>query len=394
MKSEIDRRTGAQEPRRNNHASSVTPYQSRHISHAVAARGGALLAAVCVALLVSGCANVSYYFQSLGGQLDIWRRERPIEDVIADPATAQALKDRLSQVLEIRAFASRELGLPDNSSYRRYADLGRPFVVWNVFAAPEFSVQPLQSCFLFAGCVSYRGYFAREGAERFAAGLAEQGHDIYIGGVPAYSTLGYFADPVLSTFIHYPEAEIARLLFHELAHQVAYVRDDTVFNESFAVAVEQEGVRRWLARGGDAKQREQFERGRRIRAEFSSLVQKHRERLDALYRTRLAPDAMRGRKREILAELEAEYRSLQAEWGGYFGLDRWFAGKPNNAQLASVVAYSQLVTVFEALLGREGGNLSAFYAAVKSLAALPKDERDARLAALLPAGDKWPMRRD
>jgi predicted aminopeptidase len=362
--------------------------------HAFATRGGGRLAAACLALLMSGCANVSYYFQSVSGQLDVWRRERPIEDVIADPAAAQALKDRLARVLEIRAFASRELGLPDNASYRRYADLGRPFVVWNVFAAPEFSVEPLQSCFLFAGCVTYRGYFAREDAERFSAGLAEQGYDIYIGGVPAYSTLGYFADPVLNTFIHYPEAEIARLIFHELAHQVAYARDDTVFNESFAVAVEQEGVRRWLARGGDAKQREQFERGRRIRAEFASLVQKHRERLDALYRTRLAPDAMRSRKREILAELDAEYRSLKAEWGGYLGHDRLFAGKPNNAQLASVVAYSQLVTVFEALLVREGGNLSAFYAAVKSLAALPKDERDARLAALLPAGDKWRMGRD
>ena len=352
------------------------------------------LFAAAALLLASGCANVSYYFQSVSGQLDVWRRERPIAEVIADPATGQALKDRLARVLEIRAFASRELGLPDNASYRRYADLGRPFVVWNVFAAPEFSVQPLQSCFLFAGCVNYRGYFARENAERYSAGLAEQGYDIYIGGVPAYSTLGYFADPVLDTFVHYPEAEIARLIFHELAHQVAYARDDTVFNESFAVAVEQEGVRRWLARGGDAKQREQFDRSRRIRAEFSSLVLKHRERLDALYRSRLAPDSMRGRKREILAELEAEYRSLQAGWSGYSGHDRWFAGKPNNAQLASVAAYSQRVTAFEALLGREGGNLSAFYAAVKSLAALPKDERDARLAALLPAGDKWLMRRD
>jgi predicted aminopeptidase len=202
--------------------------------------------------------------------------------------------------------------------------------------------------------------------------------------VPAYSTLGYFADPVLNTFIHYPEPEIARLIFHELAHQVAYVRDDTAFNESFAVAVEQEGVRRWLARGGDAKQQEQFERGRRIRADFSGLVQKYRERLDALYRTRLAPDAMRDRKRAIFAEFEAEYQLLKSQWGGYSGHDRWFASKPNNAQLASVVAYSQLVTVFETLLGRESGDLARFYAAVKELAALPKEERDSRIRALAP----------
>jgi predicted aminopeptidase len=394
MKPKTENRITVHESRSISDASPVTPNQSRPTRDAFAAQRGALLTAACLALLVSGCANVTYYFQSVSGQLDVWRRERPIEDVIADPATAQALKDRLARVLEIRAFASRELGLPDNSSYRRYADLGRPFVVWNVFAAPEFSVQPLQSCFLFAGCVSYRGYFAREDAERYSAGLAEQGYDIYIGGVPAYSTLGYFADPVLNTFVHYPEAEIARLIFHELAHQVAYARDDTVFNESFAVAVEQEGMRRWLVRGGDAKQREQFERGRRIRAEFASLVQKHRERLDTLYHTRLAPDAMRGRKREILADLEAEYQSLKSQWGGYSGHDRWFASKPNNAHLTSVVAYSQLVTVFETLLAREEGNLSAFYAAVKSLAASPKGERDARLAALLPAGDKWRTGRD
>jgi predicted aminopeptidase len=259
-------------------------------------------------------------------------------------------------------------------------------VVWNVFAAPEFSVQPLQSCFPFAGCVSYRGYFARQGAESYAAVLAGEGHDVYIGGVPAYSTLGWFADPVLSTFIHFPETEVARLVFHELAHQVAYARDDTVFNESFAVAVEQEGVRRWLARGGDAGAREQFERGRRIRAEFTALVLKHRGRLEALYRTRLAPDAMRARKREILAELESEYRMLRAGWGGFSGYDAWFAGDPNNAQLASVAAYSQQVPAFESLLAREGGRLPGFYAAVRELAALPKEERDARMRAFAPSG--------
>jgi predicted aminopeptidase len=342
------------------------------------------LAAASLALLVSGCANISYYWQSVSGQLDIWQRERPIEEVIADPASPQALKDRLARVLEIRAFASRELGLPDNASYRRYADVERPFVVWNVFAAPEFSVQPLQSCFLFAGCVSYRGYFSRTDAERYSAAQAEQGHDVYIGGVPAYSTLGWFADPMLNTFVHYPEAEIARLIFHELAHQVAYVRDDTVFNESFAVAVEQEGMRRWLARAADATQHEQYERGRRMRSDFTALIQRYRERLDALYRERLAEDAMRGRKRAVLAELDSDYRSLRAGWDGYAGYDSWFASAPNNAQIASVAVYSQRVTAFEALLARESGDLTRFYAAVQELAALPKPERDVRLGALVP----------
>lgn len=334
--------------------------------------------------LIAGCSNMSYYWQSVSGQLEVWRRERPIEEVIAGPAAAQALKDKLARVTGIRDFASRELGLPENQSYRRYADLERPFVVWNVFAAPEFSVQPLQWCFLFAGCVNYRGYFSREAAEQFAAELALQGHDVYVGGVPAYSTLGHFADPVLNTFIHYPDADIARLIFHELAHQVAYAADDTVFNESFAVVVEQEGVRRWLAKTGDIRQREAFERSRRIRAEFVELIGRQRGRLDALYRTRLAPEAMRERKQAILAELEAEYRGLQKGWGGYAGYDRWFAQKPGNAQLASVGIYSQLVPALKALFEREGGDFPRFYGAVTELAALPKAEREARLRATAP----------
>lgn len=335
-----------------------------------------------------GCTNVSYYWQSVNGQLDVWRRERPIEEVIADPTAAQALKDKLARVLEIRAFASRELGLPGNQSYRRYADLGRPFVVWNVFAAPEFSVQPTQWCFVFAGCVSYRGYFSKEDADRFAAELSAQGHDIYVGGVPAYSTLGYFADPVLNTFMHYPDFEIARLLFHELAHQAVYAKDDTVFNESFAVAVEQEGVRRWLTRTGDAKQRELFERNQRARAEFARLVHRHRDRLDALYRSGPASDAMRSRKRAILQEMESEYRALKSAWGSFPRYDRWFASRPNNAQVASVALYTQLVPAFEALLEREGRDLARFYAAVQELAALPNERRDAQLRALSPGGNK------
>ena len=360
----------------------ITNHESR-ITRSRRDRWSRLFAAA-VLLLIGGCANVSYYWQSVSGQLDVWWRERPVEEVIADPAVAETLKHKLARVLEIRAFASRELGLPDNPSYRRYADLERPYAVWNVLATPEFSVQPLEWCFPFAGCVSYRGYFAREAAERFSAELVEQGYDAYVGGVPAYSTLGWFADPVLNTFIHYPEAELARLVFHELAHQVLYVRDDTVFNESFAVSVEREGVRRWLARSGDAKQREQYERQQRIRAEFSGLIQDYRKQLDALYRSRLAPDAMRERKRAAFTGLEAEYRALRAGWNGYGGYDRWFEQRPNNAQIASVAIYTQHVPAFEALLKREDGDLTRFYAAVRQLAALPSEEREERLRALVP----------
>ncbi|HET9404009.1 MAG TPA: aminopeptidase [Burkholderiales bacterium] len=343
-----------------------------------------LAIAAAVLLLASGCTNLGYYWQSVNGQLDVWRRERPIEEVIADPSTARALKSRLARVLEIRAFASRELGLPDNQSYRRYADLGRPFVVWNVFAAPEFSVQPEQWCFVFAGCVSYRGYFAREDAERFAAGLAAEGYDVFVGGVPAYSTLGWFADPVLNTVISYSGPRLARLLFHELSHQVVYVRGDTVFNESFAVAVEKEGVRRWLASRGSPQDKAGYEAAVARQADFLQLAGTYQAKLASLYRSRMAPGAMRARKKELFGEMEREYRGLKDRWGGFAGYDRWFAQKPNNALLASVGIYSQLVPAFEALLEREGRDLPRFYAAVRELAALPKEEREARMRALTP----------
>jgi predicted aminopeptidase len=258
-------------------------------------------------------------------------------------------------------------------------------VVWNVFATKEFSVQPVQWCFLMVGCVSYRGYFSKEDADAFAAGNGRLGHDVYVGPVPAYSTLGYFTDPVLNTFIHYPDYEIARLIFHELSHQLVYVRDDTLFNESFAVAVEQEGMRRWLGRAGDPQQQAAFERLQRIRAAFVLLVHKHRDRLATVYGSGLAPEAMRARKTEILRALEEEYRAVkQQEWGGYAGYDPWFARTPNNAQLASVALYSQLVPAFQALLRQEDGDLPRFYRAARELAVLPKAERDAKLKALAP----------
>ena len=345
-----------------------------------------LLLAVLLPLLLAGCANVGYYFQSVSGQLDIWRRERAIEDVLRDPGTSEALKRQLDTAMRIRDFASKELGLPDNQSYRSYADLGRPFVVWNVFAAPEFSVQPVQSCFVFVGCVDYRGYFSRKDADRLAAELSAQGHDAYVGGVPAYSTLGYFPDPVLNTFIHYPEAEMARLVFHELAHQLVYIKDDSTFNESFAVAVEEEGVKRWLDRTGDERQREVFERNRRARAEFTRLIEKHRARLTQLYQSGGSPDAMREGKQAIFAEMESEYQARRPGWGGHAGYERWFASRPNNAHLASVSIYTQLVPAFQAMLAQSGGDLPDFYSKVRELARRSSGERDAALGALMPQG--------
>ena len=339
--------------------------------------------AMSLLLLLSGCSNLTYYWQSVNGQLDIWRRERPVEEVLKDPAVSAQLKGKLARVQEIRGFASAELGLPENRSYRSYADLGRQYVVWNVFAAPEFSMRPVQWCFLFAGCVGYRGYFAKADADALGAQLMAEGKDVYVGGVPAYSTLGWFADPVLNTFMHYPDLEIARLIFHELAHQVLYVKDDTVFNESFAVAVEAEGMRRWLVQKGDEKLSGEWARSRDRRAGFVSLIAGYRRVLEKLYESGLPEAEMRAKKVQVYAELDTDYRKLKEAWGGFAGFDPWFASKPNNAQLVSVGLYNQLVPAFEALLAREGHDLPKFYAAVKALAALPKEERRARLEALV-----------
>jgi predicted aminopeptidase len=343
-----------------------------------------VVAASGAGIAAAGCSTFSYYGQAIGGHLEVMRLAEPIPERIADPGTSPELRAKLERVLAMRAFASRELALPDNGSYRKYADIGRPFVVWNVFATPEFSVEPRQSCFPVAGCVGYRGYYAQAGAEAFGDGLRKDGFDVFVYGVAAYSTLGWFDDPVLNTFIRYPDAELARLVFHELAHQVVYVKGDTTFNESFAVAVEEEGLRRWTAKHASPSEREAYGASRARRAEFVKLVLRYRERAAQLYREPLPEDAKRAGKAKLFADLGADYGELKTkQWGGFAGYDRFFADV-NNAHLASVATYEELVPAFRALLAREGGDLPRFYAAVKELARLSKAERDRALAALAP----------
>jgi predicted aminopeptidase len=296
-------------------------------------------------------------------------RSQPVAEVLADPATPAALRERLALAHSIRDFASRELKLPDNGSYRAYADLGRPYAVWNVFAAPEFSLSPVQSCFPVAGCVPYRGFFARADADRHASRLSATGNDVYVGGVPAYSTLGRFDDPLLNTFIGFADAELARLIFHELAHQVAYAKDDATFNESFAVAVEREGLRRWLVATGRAGLLAEWQAGEGRRQALAAALAQSRARLEALYRSRLAPEAMREKKR---AELEALRAKLP---------ERLREPAPNNAFLASWATYTEEVPAFEKLLAEEGGDLPRFYERVRRLAS----ERSSRGPSSAPS---------
>jgi len=347
----------------------------------VFARRGLAIAAAAAVLALTGCGTVSYYYQAMRGQFEILAKRRPIPQVVADAKEPELVRQHLTSLLEMRDFAVRELHLPDNGSYRSYSDLRRPFVLWNVFAAREFSNDLERWCFPIAGCIDYRGYFDHDAAREYAAGISERGgYDVYVGGVPAYSTLGWFDDPVLSTFVRYPEAELARLLFHELAHQVVYVKDDSMFNESFATAVEEEGMERWVALDPTRRRDGEWQAAQRRRQDFQTLVLTFRGRLDELYRSDAPLERKRSAKRDILDALAAEYRRLRASWGGYPGYDRWFADKPNNAQLASVAIYTQRVPEFRAVFRREGRDFARFYEAVKAVAVLPPAQREQRLA--------------
>jgi predicted aminopeptidase len=327
---------------------------------------------------LAGC-GVGYVAQAAGGQVRVLTARKPIVKVIANPATPPDLKQRLITVREARAFAARELGLPDNKSYTSYADLKREYVVWSVVATPEFSIQPREWCFPIVGCVAYRGYFSEKRAERFGAALRAEGQDVTVGGIAAYSTLGNFADPILNTMMIYGDDELASIMFHELSHQLVYLRDDTAFNEAFAVAVENEGLARWLRAQGREQDLAKHQARRARQREAVDIVARHRERLAALYRTRLAPEAMRARKAEIFAELRTEIEALDARHGVRSGLAAELALGPNNARLASLATYHDCVAGFEALLVREQRDLPRFYAAVRELAKLTREERRAQL---------------
>jgi predicted aminopeptidase len=317
--------------------------------------------------LLSGCTSVGYYAQAAQGQFSLLYKAKPINTWLSDSSVNEGLKTKLRRVQEIREFAVRELGLPDNASYKNYADLKRPFVVWNVVATPEFSLVPEQWCFPVAGCVDYRGYYDKEAALNFAEDLRKKGLDVRVTGVPAYSTLGWFNDPVLSTFIQYPEPEVARLIFHELSHQVAYAAGDSPFNESFATAVEEVGLSHWLNAHGDDTMRESYRVYRGRRDDFLALLNKYRLQLEATYRRPISDNEKRQHKSELMQSMQTDYSVLKQAWGGYTGYDRWFNEPVSNAHFALIATYNDLVPEFKALLA-EQKTLPAFYAAVKTLA--------------------------
>jgi predicted aminopeptidase len=342
-----------------------------------------LIAAAC---LGSGCsAGAGYVAQSVTGHLDLMNRSRPVPEWLADGATPDALRERLELSQRMRDFAVAELRLPDGASYRRYAELGRPAAVWNVVAAPELSLQLKTWCFPVVGCVGYRGYYDRAAADALAVQLRAEGWEALVYPVPAYSTLGKLewagGDPLLSTFIRWPEGELARLIFHELAHQVVYVKGDTTFNESFATAVERLGVQRWLDTQAGAEARDEYARHDARRRQFRALTLAARRELEAIYAADAPDGAKRAAKAQAMSRLRAEHERLRRdEWGGFAGYDAWFE-RANNAALGLQAAYDELVPGFEREFGACGGDFDCFYDRVRALARLPKDERHATLRA-------------
>lgn len=321
----------------------------------------------------AGC----YLLESAQGQLALMSKREPIARVLEQRSTPPALRSQLEAVTSIRNFASRELRLPDNGSYRSYADVGRPYVVWNVVAAPEFSVDAKEWCYPIVGCVAYRGYFVERRARSFAAGLRRQGLDVSVGGVAAYSTLGHFDDPILNTMVGWDDVELAAIVFHELTHQLLYVSGDAAFNEALATTVEEAGVRRWLEAQGRAADLAQHLLEQRRYLQVIDLLRRIRTELHALYASGLDATTMRERKRSSFESLRQSYADLTARWGTGAPFRSWFAGEINNAHLASVATYYDCVPGFERELAAVHGDLPAFYRRVRELARLSQAARAA-----------------
>jgi predicted aminopeptidase len=339
---------------------------------------------------LSGCETVRFYRQAIKGQYQLVAGQRPIDKLVANSNTEPRLRKQLQLVQELRGFAEKELKLPVDNHYRKYVDVHRPYVVWNVEAASEFSMEPKSWWYPLVGRLEYRGYFAERAAQHYGETLRRKGYDVYVGGASAYSTLGWFKDPVLNTFVFGPESDLAETIFHELGHQRVFARGDTDFNEAFATTVGQEGARRWLRAKGDTNAIERYQAERQRNNQFVRLVMDARHELETLYgdeRTEagkikaskkpreIAPDQLRERKKAIFGQLRNRYAQAKAEWGGNTEYDHFFSRPMNNAQLNSVAAYYDLVPGFEQLLKMNGDDLEKFYAAAEQLSKKPKKER-------------------
>lgn len=338
-----------------------------------------ILLLVLLALLLPACSSLSYYGQAISGQLELMSKERPINEVIQDKSSTAELKRKLRLAQKARHFATVKLYLPDNDSYKEYADLRRPFVVWNVVATPAYSIKPKQWCFLIVGCLSYRGSFDKQDAEQLAVELKQEGMDSSVFGTAAYSTLGYFDDPLLNTMLRNGDTNLVGVIFHELAHQTVYVDSDTAFNEAFATTVEQEGLRRWYKQLGKPEQYAVYLESKQYQHEFYQLILKTRQRLAEAFRTAGSEQEKQKRKTEIYREFKVDYKSW-SEKRNYHAYDKWMQRDLNNSHLALIATYQNLVPTFMNMLASVDGDLKKFYQLVAEVAEKDRASRKSILA--------------
>lgn len=336
--------------------------------------------------LLTGCANLGYYWHTAKGHLAIMDKRVDIDDLIQNPETDAKLRQRLELVKEIRQFSIERLALPESDSYTSFAQLDRPYALQNLFAAPEFSTQLVTWCYPFAGCTTYRGFYEQHRLDDFVEGLKIDNHDIHIGRVPAYSTLGWFDDPVLSSFINWPDHRLAGLLFHELTHQKVYVDDDSKFNESLATAVQQVGIRLWLLAHGENDNLDQFNRSLLYRRDVVLLIEDTRDQLSDMYKNEESSESKRLQKQQVLMRLREKYEDVATAHNYRDGFANWFSSELNNAKLASVSTYNALVPAFVKMIEAQDNDFDAFFEYVQTIGDLNKDKRDSCLIAW-QAGD-------
>ena len=333
-------------------------------------------------LVLPGCATVGYYSHIMNGHHALMEGEEAIEDILTENKYDEPIRERLKRAQAIRRFASEELALPDNDSYKNFVKLDRKYPVWNVIAAEKYAINAKQWCFMFVGCLSYRGYFNEQAANLMAKQLSLQGYDVIVSPAAAYSTLGWFDDPLLSSMLYKEDAHLAGIIFHELAHQKVYIDNDSSFNEAFATAVELEGIRRWLAAYGDARGVNNYRQYKQRQRDFNALLKTTREELKKLYKTEKNETVLDVNKKRIIVEMKQGYQRLKKQWGGHAAYDKWFARDINNADLALVATYHELVPAFEALLKQQDYNLVQFYEVVRDLGKQNKASRSAVLERL------------
>jgi len=349
------------------------------------------LISCCFILSLQGCSSVGYYFDAVNGHLSILADQEAIKDIVQDETTSAALKSKLILATQARDFASSEMLLPDNDSYRYYSDIKRSYVVWNVIATEQFSIEARQWCFLVVGCVSYRGYFNKQDAQAYADELAQQGYDVNVSGAQAYSTLGWMDDPLLNTMIYQSEARLVGIIIHELAHQQVYINNDSSFNEAFATSVEIEGIKRWYKQkpSSDSDQKsnsfEAYIQTKKREVEFKTLLKTTQLKLEQLYSESSFKIAKNQTelKQQIFSDLQQDYVTLKKSWQNYSGYDKWMNQGLNNAHLALLATYYDKVPVFQAILNSVNNDLMQFYRTVSDIGDLPEPQREKRLSDYL-----------